>query len=500
VKRTRLFELTEAFLEERLSSTERAELLAALDADATTKRAFLDQVRVARSLQSVVAPHGAVWGKIEGLLTSQEGARQAKLADAIDAALGPVRRPPASPHRGPRTKAGWQWPTLAGALAVATALVLVSRATRQTTGERAHGGAEDEPSGEEVAAAHALDRLEAGETGEVTATAGPGPVPGAVPVSPALSAVPLLGAAPGGGASEAGPLGLSRGAQVALHALPPGQPRADEMREVEGEAFAARTDVLWYTSFDPARLPPRLRQSLRPWLVTFADGLEGQGLRVPLEWTKGLGTGGVTGPHASGRAPLKHAALHVFVRTSALAAGALAPGEPEGAPPEDVHLRYHIRTEQALALGMGGVLPGFCAGACRTIRRNDAPDSGWQVRVRWLPDGMLAFEQLPGARLHELRWQRRLQPGVWHAVELRVKLNHPGAADGLVEGWFDGVKVASVPDLRLRELPEHGAQFVALEAFLRPGSNGPPDGDRSATLTLDDVAVARGYIGPRERR
>jgi hypothetical protein len=93
------------------------------------------------------------------------------------------------------------------------------------------------------------------------------------------------------------------------------------------------------------------------------------------------------------------------------------------------------------------------------------------------------------------RWRRALEPGTWHAVELRVKLNAPDASDGVVEGWLDGEKAAALRGLRLRELPDMAVEHVAFEASFRGALEGGPAHEVEATF--DDLVVARSYIGPR---
>jgi hypothetical protein len=43
-----------------------------------------------------------------------------------------------------------------------------------------------------------------------------------------------------------------------------------------------------------------------------------------------------------------------------------------------------------------------------------------------------------------------VQPGTWHELQYRLKLNTPGSADGVLEYWVDGVKKAEYTDVNYR--------------------------------------------------
>jgi hypothetical protein len=167
---------------------------------------------------------------------------------------------------------------------------------------------------------------------------------------------------------------------------------------------------------------------------------------------------------------------------------------PRPVSPDELYLRYYVRLSEDFDFGAGGLLPGVCVGICVPARRARGAEGGI-IGPRWTPFGELAFEPLPGTRPRERRWQKFLDRGGWHAVELRVKLNTIGADDGVVEGWFDGEKASSMAGLRLRDADTTHLEGVAFETLFRGRKAFGPTRDASATF--DNVVIALGYIGPR---
>ncbi len=80
--------------------------------------------------------------------------------------------------------------------------------------------------------------------------------------------------------------------------------------------------------------------------------------------------------------------------------------------------------------------------------------------------------------------------GQWHCVEVHMRLNTPGKADGALEFWVDDVHEASTDALDWRgEWQDYGINAVAIEN-LWPG--GAPQG---LTRWIDDIVVSTQPIG-----
>jgi hypothetical protein len=245
-----------------------------------------------------------------------------------------------------------------------------------------------------------------------------------------------------------------------------------EMEAAEGPALARRPDILQYAGFDGA-VPFGfvLQGRLRPRFAGLGPGMTGNGLRIALPR-------GQVGPRGGG--------ARLFISTAA---------QTETRPPDELHVRYHVRLSADFDFGGGGVLPGLCVGECRS-----GPGAQRDVvRPHWTPFGELVFQRLPDTLPKDRRWKRFLARDTWHAVELRVKLNTPGAADGIVEAWLDGDKAVSVTNLRLRDVETTHLGGVHFETAYKARERAAPGAPaRDAEVTFDDIVVAAGYIGPRQ--
>lgn len=83
-----------------------------------------------------------------------------------------------------------------------------------------------------------------------------------------------------------------------------------------------------------------------------------------------------------------------------------------------------------------------------------------------------------------------LYAGQWHCVEGHVKLNTPGAGDGVFEFWVDDELEASRSDLDWRgDWTEYGINMISIENFWTGGA--PQDLDR----WIDDVVISSAPIG-----
>jgi hypothetical protein len=449
MKRTRLYHLIEGYLDGTLSPAEREELAAAVAAEPSIKARFVDQVQLARRLRAGLRPRAGAgtWDKISGLTTPQESARRQRIADRVDAALDPKRRG--------RGRATWRW--VGGGLAAAAAAAFLLA--------RPSGDGGRPPA---TALAPTPEQQQAQEP------PGPTPLPierlGPAPSPPVALGEnrPPPGPAPPPAAPAGRPLLLPTDPQDARAAL------VAEMAASGEPALAARSDLLQYLGFDVSRPLRAIQGRLRPRFTEVASGLTGSGLRVHFQREAvGLPGGGA----------------RVFIAASALTQG------PEPSPPHDeLHLRYYVRLSDTFDFAGGGVLPGLCMGSCAEGPRAVRPRADI-VRLRWTPLGELMFDPLPGTRPRDGRWQRVLGRGTWHCIELRVKLNTPGAADGVVEGWLDGARAVSLTGVQLRDAGTSHLQGVWFHTMFRGGPAPAPR--RDGHITFDNVAVASGYLGPR---
>ncbi len=213
---------------------------------------------------------------------------------------------------------------------------------------------------------------------------------------------------------------------------------------------------------------------------------------------------------------------------------------------EDAYMRYYIKFGAWAALD-AGKLPGLAnydAGdGERYFSGGNGGDpvhgyDGWTLRGSFLqplgprepapgliPMGTYAYHGVMKDYYGDLwGWSGNhtdlhlIRPGEWHCIEQRVKVNTPGAPDGILEVWIDGRQVLSKKDLFLRVDPKdvprtypNGKPVPADQLYWVPGSMGIRKlwanlyhgGKTPATQTLTvhwaNFVVATRYIGPMGR-
>jgi hypothetical protein len=79
--------------------------------------------------------------------------------------------------------------------------------------------------------------------------------------------------------------------------------------------------------------------------------------------------------------------------------------------------------------------------------------------------------------------------GRWYCYEVMVKANTPGARDGRVKCWIDGVVIAEFTNLRLRDVDT--LQIDRFGLSLHFGTN-----SHETRKWYDDVVAATAYVGP----
>lgn len=181
--------------------------------------------------------------------------------------------------------------------------------------------------------------------------------------------------------------------------------------------------------------------------------------------------------------------------------------------PEEIYLRYYLR------LGAdwnpdreGGKLPGL-AGTYNKggwgMRRSDGTN-GWSVRgafLRSMRDGDDGEVVTPiGSYVYHadmkgdsgLIWGWGDGPGGmlrnnrWYAIEQYVKLNTPGAHDGEFRAWIDGHQVAEKAGLSFRTVGDLRIESAWMNVY----HGGTATAPRDMSLYIDNVVIARRYIGP----
>ncbi|BCX47632.1 glycosylhydrolase [Haloferula helveola] len=177
-----------------------------------------------------------------------------------------------------------------------------------------------------------------------------------------------------------------------------------------------------------------------------------------------------------------------------------------GGPHEELYMSYWVRFDEDFDFVLGGKLPGLGGAVSFEDRTHE-----WSGRLMWRENGKVEFYiHVPSDNLYDpgdrFWWntegfQATLVPGRWHHIELRLRLNAPGQFDGLMEGWFDGVKAASYPGFYFRDAPTADATiaWMFFSTFFGGSSSSIWQATKDEHARFDGFVVSRqriGYPGP----
>lgn len=182
------------------------------------------------------------------------------------------------------------------------------------------------------------------------------------------------------------------------------------------------------------------------------------------------------------------------------------------AEPEEIYFRYYLRFGDDWNPSVdGGKMPGIAGTYDRAgwgMRKSDGYN-GWSVRggftarppsdpsmARLTAMGSYAYHAETGLSGDYWGWSEGpsglLENNRWYAVEQYVKLNTPGSDDGIFRAWIDGRQVLEKTNLLFRHTRDLKIESVWMNIYHGGITPAPHD----MTLYLDNVVIARRYIGP----
>ncbi len=183
---------------------------------------------------------------------------------------------------------------------------------------------------------------------------------------------------------------------------------------------------------------------------------------------------------------------------------------------EEAWFRYRIRLDDFLPI-TSGKLPGL-AGMPNFTARGCNPSTetypGWSARMLFEPagSGELQSDQVQigyytyhldqaGTCGDFMLWDDDgvLEQDHWYCIEGQVRMNTPGEADGLLQGWVDDKPAFSQDGLQFRRQTEDWLDVRTFWLNVYFGGSTIPN-DRNLTLRIDDLAISdSGRIGCPDR-
>lgn len=185
----------------------------------------------------------------------------------------------------------------------------------------------------------------------------------------------------------------------------------------------------------------------------------------------------------------------------------------KGGEPEEIYFRYYLRFGADWdPVATGGKLPGLAGTYERAGWGGRKPDgtNGWSARGAFFQllknapefgpfrsigsyvyhmDGASEYGDPVGWNLGPTGL---LEKNRWYSIEQYVKLNRPGTADGVLRAWIDGRLAYERTNLRYRSVPDLRIESVWMNVYHGGIAKAPAD----LTLYIDNVVIAREYIGP----
>ncbi len=181
--------------------------------------------------------------------------------------------------------------------------------------------------------------------------------------------------------------------------------------------------------------------------------------------------------------------------------------EQIGTEPDEIYFRYYLRFADDWDPQGGGKLPGI-SGTYNRAGWGGRPSNGrdgWSARGLFkkqsdgkTPIGYYCYHaDMKGRYGSGWIWEQEergyLTNNRWYCIEQYAKMNTPGANDGILRAWVDGRPAFEKTDIRMRDVDALKIEAVWLNVYL--GGTWSAQSDHH--LYIDNVVIARNYIGPK---
>lgn len=181
--------------------------------------------------------------------------------------------------------------------------------------------------------------------------------------------------------------------------------------------------------------------------------------------------------------------------------------------PEEVFFRYALRLGESWDPSLeGGKMPGLSGtyGRAGWGGRKADGRNGWAARGSFF---RIQREKSPLSHLRGIGtylyqadmsdaygdvygWglgpSGALEKNRWYSIEQQVRMNRPGERDGILRAWVDGKLVFEKTNVRYRDIPDLRIESLWMNVY----HGGTRATNKDLTLFIDNVVLARKYIGP----
>jgi len=160
---------------------------------------------------------------------------------------------------------------------------------------------------------------------------------------------------------------------------------------------------------------------------------------------------------------------------------------------DELYLSYKLRFANGFNPVKGGKLPGALGGKGNTGGDRADGSDGWSARMMWRDEAAAVFyvyhADMPSRFGEIFKWgeiETRLFPaGEWVQVEHRIVMNSPGAKNGILQGWYNGVLAIDKHDMRFRHVDSFAIDGFYFSTFFG-GSSDEWAPTRDEVIDFDD--------------
>jgi len=163
---------------------------------------------------------------------------------------------------------------------------------------------------------------------------------------------------------------------------------------------------------------------------------------------------------------------------------------------KEAWVSYWVKPGATHDFGLGGKLPGL-GGAVQ----NSSEEIEWSGKLMWrkvgtVPAGLEFYMHAPGSPEEtSYLWNyngthAQLTKGQWNHIQIHYKLNTPGKADGVMEGWLNGVLRGRVTNFKFLNSGESaGIDYFFFSTFYGGNDTYAPK-TANQYMWFDDVQVS----------
>lgn len=158
---------------------------------------------------------------------------------------------------------------------------------------------------------------------------------------------------------------------------------------------------------------------------------------------------------------------------------------------------YKVKFDAGYAWGLGGKLPGLCSDDCPSGCVNMNANTGFSARAMWREGGdLMSYMYYAGMDSalscgEDWRWDKTASTGGWMDVEMYVKLNTPGQANGVEIVKMNGQTVYSSSTVKYVMDGKHAIEKFTFRCF-HGGSSPKWASPQDQYIYFDNMKVQEG--------